>query len=690
VSVPTLRIEGLSVSYRQGTGMVEVLRDVDLSIERGQTYGLVGESGSGKSTLALAVMRYLGPDAAVSAGRIELAGEDLLGLDEAAMRRVWRRRVRLVPQDPSVSLNPSIRVGNQIAEALPPGPTRPRDAVLDLLASVGLADPQLVARNYPHQLSGGMQQRIAIAMALAGEPELLILDEPTTNLDVTTEATILDLLRDLIASRGVAALYVTHALGVVARLCDRVAVLYAGELVEDGPVREMFRAPLHPYTRGLLDSVPRLGQQRHRHVLRPIVGQVPEPGFRPTGCVFAPRCPVATDFTRQERPALEPVGELRRVRCHRWREIDSGSLDPRQPSEGQVSPTREQGHHPEPTLLVERLGKSFDTGRSLLDLLRRRSGRKVAAVDTVDFEIGRNRTLGLVGESGSGKSTLARSIAGLLRPSHGRIELLGQPLAPVVARRDEAALRRLQMVFQSPDEALNPHHTVGEILSRPLRRLVNDSRNEHLERVGDLLEAVKLNPGYRGRLPRQLSGGERQRVAIARAFASEPDLLLLDESVSGLDSSVQGAILTLLNRLQDERRTAYLFISHDLAVVGFVADEIAVIYRGRLMEQGPTAAVLEPPYHPYTEALLSAVPLLDPEARQQSIRLRGSGSVPTAGRGCPFHDRCPRFLGDICVDVEPPWRTTDDGARIYCHIPVDELNALQERAFEFASDEGGA
>ena len=671
---PLLEISGLTVAYRGRGGPQEALREVSLSVEPGQTYGLVGESGSGKSTLALSVLRALGTSGEVRAGRIALAGRNLLALGPRELRHVWRHDLKLVPQNPLVSLNPSQRVGAQVAESLP-FRHKARARVLELLEQVGLADPQRVARSYPHELSGGMQQRVVIAMAISSRPKLLVLDEPTTNLDVTTEATILDLIRDLKAAHGTAVLYVSHSLGVIAQFCDRVAVLYAGELVEDAPVAELFAQPLHPYTRGLLDSVPRLGA--HREPLRSIQGSLPEKGARPPGCIFAPRCPVATDRTRCERPRLEAAPGARRVRCWRWPEIAASTLDPSQPAPPEVPHAADEARHA-PVLRGSELSKRFPVGRPFLDALRRRPRREVRAVDGIDLTLRRGATLGLVGESGSGKSTLARCIVGLTPRDGGQLELLELPLAPGLAGRSVETLRQLQMVFQNADEALNPYRTVGESLRRPLLRLGSYRRAEVDERVLQLLRAVKLDPAYAERLPGELSGGEKQRVAVARAFAAEPEVLLFDESVSGLDVSVQAALLNLLGSLQREHGSAYLFISHDLAVVSYIADEIAVMYLGHLMEVGPTRDVLSPPYHPYTEALLSAVPRPEPGAPPAPILLKGEVPSPTqVPSGCRFHTRCPHFLGDICRNQEPPWREDRSGKRIYCHIPLEDLVRMQ-------------
>ncbi len=564
-----------------------------------------------------------------------------------------------------------------MAEALPAAANgrKPDVAVLDALAAVQIADPPAVAGSYPHQLSGGMQQRVMIAMALAAEPLLLVLDEPTTNLDVTTEAVILDLVRDLVHQRRTAVFYVSHNLGVLAGICDRVAVLYAGELVEDAPVAQLYSRPLHPYTVGLLDSVPRLGVNRRQAALLPIPGSVPRLDERPAGCVFAPRCPVAIDLC-QQRPQPSPAAPDHAVRCHRWAEMQSGALDVTRllAEVDGVPAATEVEEIGETVLTVRELTKRFDRPRSLADLLAGRPGRQMRAVDGVSVQIGRSRTLGLVGESGSGKTTLARCIVGLTERSSGDVALLDLPLAPALSQRDPATLRRLQMVFQNPDEALNPYRAVGQTLTRTLGRLAGLSKAEAQQRAGELLALVKLDPSYLDRLPDQLSGGEKQRVAIARAFASQPDLLLFDESVSALDVSVQAAILNLLSELQAEGQTAYLFISHDLSVVSYLADDVAVLYLGQVVEAGPTERIFQPPHHPYTAALLSAIPVLDPAASRQRIHLQGD--IPSAAAvpsGCRFHTRCPRFLGDLCVQQEPPWQDAGDGHWIRCHIPAGEL-----------------
>ncbi|MEX1247060.1 MAG: ABC transporter ATP-binding protein [Anaerolineales bacterium] len=681
---PLLNIEGLNVAYRVAGQDLPVLREISLEVLPGQTVGLVGESGSGKSTLALTVMRQLAANGVVTGGRVEFDGKGLLELTENEMRVVWGRELAFVPQNPATALNPAMRVGEQLAEALRlygAGRAAAEARSRELLEQVRLAEPRRVARSYPHQLSGGMQQRVMIALALSGQPRLLVLDEPTTALDVTTEASVLDLLREQVGQRESSVLYVTHNLGVVATLSDRVAVLYAGELAEDAPTEDLFRQPLHPYTRGLLDSVPRLGQRKEQRPLQGIPGQVPRLRDFPNACVFAPRCPLAIELCWKERPLLDAPTPERRVRCHRWPEIMAGEVSAHR---GEVKPIQRAKQEVRRVLNVEDLKVDYPLPSPFLQTLVCKSPRAVHAVREVSVGVSSGQTLGVVGESGSGKSSLARSVIGLAERSSGRVELLGIELPARLSRRSREMLSHLQMVFQNPEEALNPYLTVAESLTRPLIRLRGLSTNEARQQVPDLLAAVRLPADYAQRFPGQLSGGEKQRVAIARAFASGPELLLADEPVSALDVSVQANILNLLAELQVERQTAMLLIAHDIAVVGYLADQIVVMYLGEFMQVSPAEAIFDAPYHPYTEALLSSVPPPDPFVEQKKIRLEGElpSAIDLPG-GCPFHTRCPRFLGDICAQQTPPWRETGDGKRIFCHIPVEELVQAQEPVLRF-------
>ncbi len=662
---PLLRIENLTVAYQLGRRALPVVREIAFSVAAGETLGVVGESGSGKSTLGLALLRALPANGRISAGRVLLDGVDLTQVTGAELRELWRNALRLVPQNPLAALNPTLRIGAQLIEAIGGERAQAEAQASALLERVQIADPARVMRSFPHELSGGMQQRVMIAMALHGAPRLLVLDEPTTSLDVTTEAAVVDLLAELIAERQPASIFISHNLALVGRLADRTAVLYAGELVEIAPTAILFQQPRHPYTLGLLQSLPRPGLRYDHHPLQPIEGSIPTPDALPTGCVFAPRCLLADAQCHRERPPLIEVAADHAARCHHWPKVSRS-----EPLVAPVVPTAALAQAP--VLSVKRLEKAIPLRRSLADLLRGRSAPTVQALVGVDLTIHGGRTLGVVGESGSGKTTLARCIIGLTPPSGGAIELIDVPLAAAIQQRPREQLRRLQMVLQNPQEALNPALTIGEALARPLIRLGGLSRQAAAARVPELLRLVKLPPDYAGRYPAQLSGGEKQRVAIARALAAAPDLLLLDEAVSALDVSVQAAVLNLLAEVQERAGLAYLFITHDLAVVSYLADDVVVMYRGQIVEEGPVAAVLTPPLHPYTEALLAAT-------NPRGTRVREAGATtPSPVAGCPFQPRCPRALGEVCATTPPPWRAVGNRHRIRCHIPVEELRVIQQ------------
>ena len=688
--VPSLLdVADLTISYQIGNEWLPAVRDFRLELRRGQICGLVGESGSGKSTVALALMRYLSSNGRVeTGGTLKFAGEDLLVKSNAEMRQLWAKRIKLVPQNAAAALNPSIRIGPQVTEVLKAAEgiegSAAYDAMIQMFQDVNMVDPEQVAERYPHELSGGMQQRVTIAMALISNPELLIMDEPTTGLDVTTEAVILDLVRKLIAERDTSVIYITHNLGVVAQLCQRVLVLYAGEIMEDADVAELFAHARHPYSLGLISSVPRPGQNKRRARLQSIVGNPPALTRLPSGCVFAERCPLVIDLCVAEKPPLERLDDGRLVRCHRWQEVDSTlHLLPAQKASRRGDPL---GRPPQPkpsaTLLhVTDLTKHFPVSRSLRDVLERRPPTPIRAVDGVDLQLRAGQTLGLVGESGSGKTTLARVIIGLEERTSGKLELLGLDVRNSVRERSPDVLSKLQMVFQNPQNSLNPYLSVRQALRRPLIKLRGVSADHADAEVLELLDRVNLRAEYAERYPDELSGGEKQRVAIARAFASEPDLIICDEPVSALDMSIQSAVLNLLADLQDEHGSSYLFISHNLSAVGYLADRIAVMYLGQLFEIGDAEALFQPPYHPYTEALVSAMPVADPQHESERILL--SDDLPSAQNlptGCRFHTRCPRKIGDICEAEEPPWREGTAGRVIRCHIPLEELSILQSGA----------
>lgn len=672
-----LEVSQFSLAYRVGNQWAEALHAIDLKIAPREVHGLVGESGSGKSTLALAVMGYRARGARVIGGEIRFEGEDLASKPESFLRELWGNVISFIPQDPMAALNPSYPIGEQIAEVYRRQGQSARVAdeqAMDILARVHIPEPRVYAKRYPHQLSGGMQQRVTIAMALAARPRLLILDEPTTALDVTTEAVILDLIRDLVADMGTAALYVSHNLGVIAQLCDRATVLYAGEVMASGTVEQIYSAVPHPYPAALLASLPPL-QAGSQTRLPAIDGHAPALTARSSGCVFADRCPVAVAQCHTRKPSLETVRAGLQVKCHRWLEIAQGviTLD-FMPAAPEI---RQATSAPKPILAVQSLHKQFgNTG-----WLSRWFGRPpTSAVINTSLSLNSGMTLGLVGESGSGKTTLARCIVGLETADQGEMQLLDMPLSPHLSQRPDALRRELQMIFQNPADTLNPYRTIGAALDRTLLRLQPGiGQKERQTRIRELLAAVRLPPETARRYPGELSGGEKQRVAIARAFAANPAFVVADEPTSALDVSVQAVILNLLKDLRARQETAYLFISHDLRAVSSIADQIAVMLLGQIVEQGRTEQVFSAPSHPYTEVLVSAIPPLTPGAKSNRLRLDHDLSSGTPTGGCRFHGRCPRKIGVLCEQEAPPWQKVADDHFIRCHIPPAELAALQQK-----------
>jgi peptide/nickel transport system ATP-binding protein len=683
---PILKLENVAISYETRYGDVEAVREVSFQVQRATTFGVVGESGCGKSTVAFGIVDFLGANGKIVDGSIMFQGRELVGRSEAELRKLRGDQIAMVYQDPMQALNPSVTIGDQLAEVLTThrGISKKEawEKSISMLDRVYMPDAANVMGRYPHQISGGQQQRVVIAMALLNNPALLIMDEPTTALDVTVEAVVLDLIEDLKRDFDTAIVYITHDLGVVARVCNYVGVMYAGEMVETGPVEAIYDDPKHPYTQGLMRCVPKLGTTKESSRLYPIRGRVPAPKDRPKGaCIFAPRCDYATDKCLMERPLLREIGSDHHARCFYSEEIDPAAWEPPQ---GLVPDIASQQDGGEALLSVSDMQTYYEQeSRSLLSLVGMGEKQYVKAVDEVSFAIPAGRTLGVVGESGCGKSTLAKTIVGLESPRDGKAEFLGFDITVPISDRDMKLIQELQMVFQNPDSTMNPSYSVGQQISRPLRRFGTVPKNEIHGEVTRLLNAVRLDSSYYRRLPRQLSGGEKQRVGIARAFASRPELVLCDEPVSALDVSVQAAVLNLLMEIQGEYGTTMMFIAHDLSVVRFFSDYVAVMYLGHIVEIGPAENIYAPPYMPYTEALLSAVPIPDPGAEQKHIRLEGT--VPSAlnpPSGCVFHTRCPRRAemlpdgGKICEVETPPWQYNTDEHRIYCHIPLDDLRKL--------------
>ena len=677
MAAPLLEIEDLRLSYFTRAGEIPAVMDFSLSLDEGESVGLVGESGCGKSTVALGIMRYMGHNGGIVGGAIRFKGRDMSTLSDNELRRVRGAEIAMVYQEPMAALNPSMAIAKQLTEVLEVhegmGEGEAGKRALQVLGDVRLPDAERIMAAYPHQLSGGQQQRVVIAMALMSNPSLLLLDEPTTALDVTVEAGIVGLIRDISKKYGTALLYISHNLGLIAEVCDRVCVMYSGEVVEEGTVDELFTGPRHPYTHGLFDCIPLPTADKNARPLIPIRGQLPLPHERPQGCNFGPRC---DHFAAGQCDAndVPMTGEGHRVRCLRWNDI---RWDERPAEAVALAPTVSG----ETVLDVVAMQKYYPVhDRSIRALISGSTVRYVKANETLSFDAKRAETVAIVGESGCGKSTFAKVLMGLEAATDGAVRFAGEDIGKVPVReRTAGQIGAMQMVFQNPNETLNPSHTVGSQIGRVVRKfgVAHDAGAVRRE-VERLLDIVKLPRDFAVRRPRQLSGGQKQRVGIARAFAGHPSMVIADEPVSALDVSVQAAVTELLMDIQREHGTTLLFISHDLSVVRYLADRIVVMYLGQIMERGKTEEVFAPPYHPYTEALLSAVPIADPTVKKRQIVLEGT--LPSAmdpPTGCPFHTRCPRKLGAVCETEPPPQREASSGHVIACHIPLEELRAVE-------------
>ena len=705
---PLLEIEDLRLSYFTRAGEIPAVLDFSLTLDEGESVGLVGESGCGKSTVALGIMRYMGRNGGIVSGTIRFKGRDMSTLGGEELRRIRGAEIAMVYQEPMAALNPSMIVASQLTEVLEVhegmGVGEARKRALAALEDVRLPDAERIMTAYPHQLSGGQQQRVVIAMALMSNPSLLLLDEPTTALDVTVAAGIVGLIADLRRKYGTALLYISHNLGLIAEVCDRVCVMYSGEVVEEGTIAEVFAAPRHPYTRGLFDCIPLPAADKNARPLIPIRGQLPLPHERPPGCNFGPRC----DHFRAGLCDARDVpmeGNGHRVRCLRWDEIrwderarEAAAQEATEAGETVLDVAAMQKYYPvraratstaSPALsgfgdALGILGVLLAQAEALVlkvfDGITRGKLRYIKANETLSFSARQAETVAIVGESGCGKSTFAKVLMGLETATGGAIHFAGTDISKVpVRKRTAAQIGAMQMVFQNPDETLNPSHTVGSQIGRVIRKFgVAQDAGAVRREVERLLDIVKLPRDFAIRRPRQLSGGQKQRVGIARAFAGKPSMVIADEPVSALDVSVQAAVTELLMDIQREHGTTLLFISHDLSVVRYLADRVVVMYLGQIMERGTTDEVFAPPYHPYTEALLSAVPIADPTVKKHQIVLEGT--LPSAmdpPTGCPFHTRCPRKLGAVCETEPPPQREDAEGHFIACHIPLEALRAVE-------------
>ncbi|WP_299294693.1 ABC transporter ATP-binding protein [uncultured Tateyamaria sp.] len=687
---PILEIDKLSISFFTRLREIPAVMDFSVTVQPGEAVGLVGESGCGKSTVALGVMQDLGKNGRIVGGSIKFKGRDLSEMSMEELRDIRGSEIAMIYQEPMASLNPAMKIGKQLMEVpmIHQGMSE-KDAyerALQVVTDVKLPDPKRILNSFPHQLSGGQQQRIVIAMALMSEPSLLILDEPTTALDVTVEAAVVELVKDLGKKYGTSMLFISHNLGLVLETCDRICVMYSGEAVERGSIGQVFDEMQHPYTQALFRSIPLPGADKNARPLVAIPGNFPLPHERPPGCNFGPRCDYFEEGLCNENKAIPmfPANDdaSHETRCLKFKEIDWNA-----PLE--LAEVKQKGEVGDVVLKMDNLKKYYEVAASALFS----SGEKkvVKANETLSFEARESETLAIVGESGCGKSTFAKVLMGLETATEGTITLGNKAIQDVpIEERDTQTVADVQMVFQNPFDTLNPSMTVGRQIIRALEIFkVGKNEGERHQRMLELLDLVKLPRAFADRMPRQLSGGQKQRVGIARAFAGDARIVVADEPVSALDVSVQAAVTDLLMEIQREHKTTLLFISHDLSIVRYLSDRVMVMYLGHVVELGTTDQVFSPPYHPYTEALLSAVPIADTSVEKQHIVLEGD--IPSAMNpppGCPFQTRC-RWKSDVpgglCEKEVPPVRHLAEGHQVKCHL-ADDILARMEPVIKIAAE----
>jgi peptide/nickel transport system ATP-binding protein len=653
-----LEIENLHVRFKTFDGLFSAVNNVSLTLGTNESIGIIGESGCGKSTLSFSVMRYLASNAEVD-GAIRYKGENLLEKTEKQMEKYRGDRIAMVFQNPYSSLNPALTIGFQLDEVgmhhQGLSKKKAREATIEALQLMNLGDPKGIARRYPHQVSGGIQQRICIAMSLLCRPDLLILDEPTTALDVTTEAVILDSIKELKDKLNMSLMYISHDMGVINKVAEQVVVMYSGEIVERGPKNEIFDNPTHPYTRALINCMPRGGVVKEKTKLNTIPGYVSRRGANEGGCPFVDRCDKRND-TCESKYGMRKIGDRHFAACDRAYATD---IPDKMKEKLVPKPRPEVDYDPNSELLkIENLHKVYGTRR------------KVYAVNGVDFAVHPRSVIGIVGESGCGKSTTGHMVSGLYKPTKGRILFEDTDISIAWNKRNKETLKNIQLIFQNPGRSLNPSHTVEQIIGRTMKKLANmNDPAERREKIKQILSKVDLGEEYLEKKPRELSGGEQQRIAIARALSISPNLIVCDEPTSALDVSVQASVLNLLNDLQVETHAAYMFISHDLNVINYLSDYIMVMYAGKIAEYGMRDEVMNPPFHPYTEALLSAMPEVDPTKQKDPIELLGQLPDPAKKpKGCPFAGRCHKQVGEICVKEYPPMVKLSDTHYYYCHI----------------------
>jgi peptide/nickel transport system ATP-binding protein len=673
---PLLSVSDLSTVLRRTDGPLPLIEEVSFELAAGRTVGLVGESGSGKSLTAMSIIGLLPPTLEITGGKVLFSGIDLTALSQAELRKIRGRDIGMIFQDPQNSLDPCFTVGAQMVETIRThtdlSSRAAGELAVSLLDRVGIRQPAQRAQDYPHQLSGGMAQRVMIAMAISCQPRLLIADEPTTALDVTVQAQILTLLRELQHEMDMALLLISHDLSVIAEMADDVAVLYAGHVVERGEVTATFAAPSHPYTEALLGARPTASTRGEPLVTIP--GVVPSPFAMPSGCHFHPRCSYAHPECREHRPAFEITASRsgKGTRCLRHAELDLSGVRATAPvSAPPERPPNDDTHADRPVLLeAQDLRKQYRLRGGRFGL----GGSWLVAVDDVSFALRQGETLGLVGESGAGKSTVGRLVLGLADPTGGSVSFDGTDIGSVRGRQRRAMRRHIQVVFQNPYASLDPTKTIGESVAEPLQVHAKLSKGDERDRVVELLEQVGLGPAYVNRYPHALSGGQRQRVAIARALSLNPRLLVCDEPVSSLDVSTQAQVINLLRDLQRDRGLSYLFVGHDLSVVHQISDRIAVMYQGRIVETGRSDLIYNRPRHPYTQMLLSAVLSIDPQRHRLGSVVSGEHTTDRISTGCPFAARCPAVM-ERCWTEEPPAVETDGGVTVWCHLPLSRAGA---------------
>ena len=678
---PILEIDKLSISFFTRLREIPAVMDFSVSVKPGEAVGLVGESGCGKSTVALGVMQDLGKNGRIVGGSIKFKGQDLGEMSDAELRNIRGSEIAMIYQEPMASLNPAMKIGRQLMEVpmIHAGMSEKEayDRALMVVTDVKLPDPKRILEAYPHQLSGGQQQRIVIAMALMSEPSLLILDEPTTALDVTVEAAVVELVKDLGKKYGTSMLFISHNLGLVLETCDRICVMYSGEAVERGSIEDVFDEMQHPYTQALFRSIPLPGADKNARPLIAIPGNFPLPHERPNGCNFGPRCEYFEAGCCDQ--GYIPMQDVKGNERHATRCVKFDEIDWQAPLE--LAEVKKKGEIGEVVLKIDNLKKYYQVAANAM--FGGGDTKVVKANETLSFEARESETLAIVGESGCGKSTFAKVLMGLETATDGTITLDGEGIGDVpIEKRTTQNVADIQMVFQNPFDTLNPSMTVGRQIVRALEIFkIGKSEKDRWQRMLELLDLVKLPREFATRMPRQLSGGQKQRVGIARAFAGDARIVVADEPVSALDVSVQAAVTDLLMEIQREQKTTLLFISHDLSIVRYLSDRVMVMYLGHVVELGTTDQVFSPPYHPYTEALLSAVPIADTKVKKKHIVLEGD--IPSAMNppsGCPFQTRCgwkSKVPGNLCETKVPAVRMLEGNHQIKCHLSDEELSAME-------------